>query len=469
MQPASLSASSGITTLLSPYDSLNRLASASETGTGSWAETFGYDEYGNRWVSSASGISLTLETPTSSSWYNSSINRIAGWGYDDWGKVTQVGGRGLFTYDMENRQISATVAAGGGTYKYDGEGRRVISNVGAQTTVYVYEAFGQLAASYGLNTDTGTTYLTADALGSTRLTTPAPLGTPPTGVHNFDYLPFGEDITAGTAGRDSTFPRGYPTTPGQMPLKFTGKERDAESGLDYFGARYFSGAQGRFTSPDKPFADQHMEDPQSWDLYSYTRNNPLKFVDATGTELRLAADATKQDRKDFAAALKYASKDPGVRGIVNTLQQSDTVYAVTIVHNGDDAFDPNTNTVIWDPRSALATEDNDGKLNGGTQSPALGLAHELDHAVGKDQGTTAHGDDPQYGGRNGAEERRVITGSETAAAGTLHEATRTNHGGVPFESRSTTSRKPTGQGNQALRQAEQERGQKKPKYKRDDE
>ena len=64
----------------------------------------------------------------------------------------------------------------------------------------------------------------------------------------------------------------------------TGKERDAESGLDYFGARYFSGAQGRFTSPDIPLLDQHPEDPQSWNLYSYVRNNPLVNVDPTGND-----------------------------------------------------------------------------------------------------------------------------------------------------------------------------------------
>ena len=61
-------------------------------------------------------------------------------------------------------------------------------------------------------------------------------------------------------------------------MNVTGKERDAETGLDYFdyfGARYFSAAQRRFTSPDKPFADQDPYDPQSWNLYSYVRNNPL--------------------------------------------------------------------------------------------------------------------------------------------------------------------------------------------------
>jgi RHS repeat-associated protein len=63
----------------------------------------------------------------------------------------------------------------------------------------------------------------------------------------------------------------------------TSKERDAETGLDFFGARYFSSAQGRFTSPDQPFNDQAQGDPQSWNLYSYVRNNPLRFTDPTGT------------------------------------------------------------------------------------------------------------------------------------------------------------------------------------------
>ena len=62
----------------------------------------------------------------------------------------------------------------------------------------------------------------------------------------------------------------------------TGKERDSESGLDYFGARYYGSALGRFTSPDEPLYDQHASDPQSWNLYSYVRNNPMRFTDAYG-------------------------------------------------------------------------------------------------------------------------------------------------------------------------------------------
>jgi len=60
------------------------------------------------------------------------------------------------------------------------------------------------------------------------------------------------------------------------------KERDAETGLDFFGARYMSSAQGRFTSPDVPLLDQREDDPQSWNLYSYGRNNPLRYTDPTG-------------------------------------------------------------------------------------------------------------------------------------------------------------------------------------------
>jgi RHS repeat-associated protein len=67
-------------------------------------------------------------------------------------------------------------------------------------------------------------------------------------------------------------------------VQSTSKERDSESGLDYFGARYMSSAQGRFTSPDDPFNDQDPSDPQSWNLYSYVRNNPLINVDPTGED-----------------------------------------------------------------------------------------------------------------------------------------------------------------------------------------
>lgn len=70
---------------------------------------------------------------------------------------------------------------------------------------------------------------------------------------------------------------------------------ETETGLDYFGARYFSGAQGRFTSPDEVFADQHAADPQSWNLYAYVRNNPLAMVDVKGKDaVKITDKATGQ-------------------------------------------------------------------------------------------------------------------------------------------------------------------------------
>lgn len=79
----------------------------------------------------------------------------------------------------------------------------------------------------------------------------------------------------------------------------TGKERDSETGLDYFGARYMSAAQGRFKSPDAPFADQHSDDPQSWNLYAYGRNNPLKFVDPTGESVTVCPGTDPRDCKAY--------------------------------------------------------------------------------------------------------------------------------------------------------------------------
>ena len=76
----------------------------------------------------------------------------------------------------------------------------------------------------------------------------------------------------------------------------SGKERDNESGLDYFGARYFSGAQGRFNSPDPLLNSGRPWLPQSWNRYAYTLNNPLRYIDPKGL-YEWAADCKKGDSK----------------------------------------------------------------------------------------------------------------------------------------------------------------------------
>jgi len=258
------------------YDAYNRIQKVQE---GTDFRDFAYKEPGNLYVpswSAGAGWAPGSFTPVSASWFdgnNRMVNTGLGIGYDAAGNQTAIGGF-TFAYDAENRLVSSTLNGVTTTYAYDGEGRRVKKTTGGSAVIFVYDAFGRLAAEYGGTADpVGTECLTADHLGSTRLITSS------TGAERrcLDYLPFGEQMTQGMGGRGSCY-----ADANEPRVKFTGKERDAETGLDYFGARYFSGAQGRFTSPDVPLADQWETEPQSWNLYSHVRNNPLRFIDPTG-------------------------------------------------------------------------------------------------------------------------------------------------------------------------------------------
>jgi RHS repeat-associated protein len=76
----------------------------------------------------------------------------------------------------------------------------------------------------------------------------------------------------------------YDCTPNfvHRAYKFTGKERDIESGLDYFGARYYGSNMGRFQSPDPSRLSIMPNNPQTWNRYTYGNNNPLRFKDDNG-------------------------------------------------------------------------------------------------------------------------------------------------------------------------------------------
>ena len=278
------------------YDSLNRLKTAKETGSGAlWSQTYAYDRYGNRRVTPDtdrvnSYLPRPVLTPQITVDIDTGTNRLAGTkgvntiGYDPAGNLKADWAGNTFTYDGDNRLVAfnTTGTDSDTTYSYDGEGRRVQKAVGGSggvTTTYVYNVLGQLVAEFGGTAPDrpGTRYLTSDHLGSTRVVT----GEDQSVLSRHDYLPFGEEIEVSRGNRSAV--SGYTASLADGPAqKFTGKERDNESGLDYFGARYFSGAGGRFTSADAPFADQGAADPQSWNLYSYTRNNPLVRVDPNG-------------------------------------------------------------------------------------------------------------------------------------------------------------------------------------------
>jgi RHS repeat-associated protein len=98
-------------------------------------------------------------------------------------------------------------------------------------------------------------------------------------------LPFGEELFGGppsqpgVGGRTTTM--GY-TSSDNVRQKFTQYERDIETGLDYFGARYYGSTQGRFTGVDPSRKSISGRNPQSWNRYSYTYNNPLVLVDDNG-------------------------------------------------------------------------------------------------------------------------------------------------------------------------------------------
>jgi hypothetical protein len=148
-------------------------------------------------------------------------------------------------YDAENR--NTMVPAYGSTYAtyaYDGDCRRVKKTVtGGAATYYVYDAMRQMAVEYSTQapTTTGTSYLLTDMLGSVRTSTDQ------TGavVENYDCLPFGRMLSRAQNGRANLNspddPDAITINPtSRTPQKFTGKERDAETRLDYFGARYLS-------------------------------------------------------------------------------------------------------------------------------------------------------------------------------------------------------------------------------------
>jgi RHS repeat-associated protein len=131
---------------------------------------------------------------------------------------------------------------------------------GQRAVQFVDRAGGQLLAEY----KNGTTYFAhPDHLGSTRLVTALNQSV----SDNLDFLPFGEQI-AGSSG---------------SAHKFTGDERDAETGLDHTWFRQYSSSLGRWMHPDPAgLAAVDPTNPQSLNRYAYVVNSPLNFVDPSG-------------------------------------------------------------------------------------------------------------------------------------------------------------------------------------------
>ena len=318
------------------YDGINRLTQAIEQNSSqsvNWQQVYVYDRYGNRALLSGSQYYLPQGNQSAQVTSNDASlvearfpgNRTDMCVFDvpGNGNAQSCQGSGnTYNYDAENR-ITST---GGATFAYDGDGRRVSKTVGSITTTYVYDAAGALTAEYGtpVSNPNGTVeYMTADSLGSTRLVTGT--GSANGGViSRHDYIPFGQEITADMGGRSAVF--GYPTTSSitadgvthadGVTEQFTGKERDAETGLDYFGARYLSSAQGRWMSPDwsvtpeaVPYAD--LNNPQSLNLYAYLRNNPLATVDIDGHQMCKTCKVEYATETKVGGSAAWRNNNPG--------------------------------------------------------------------------------------------------------------------------------------------------------------
>jgi len=269
------------------YDSLNRIATgaASTFATSPshcWGESYTIDRYGNMTgigaiSSSYNGCaqdSLSLSVSTSSNQITSS-----GFTYDASGNLTSDGTHSP-TYDAESQMISNS----GVTYSYDGDGKRVqkssgtlywygtspdplLETTGGGSLINEYIFFGGKRISRR-DSSNNIEYYFADEIGSSRVVTNAS----GTIAEDCDYFPYGRSSCAPSSVNN---------------YLFSGKERDAESGLDDFGARYYSSQYGRFMIPDwaakataVPYAD--FGNPQSLNLYSYVKNNPTTLIDPDG-------------------------------------------------------------------------------------------------------------------------------------------------------------------------------------------
>lgn len=266
------------------YDSLNRLSQANTittTGANCWGETYTIDAWGN--LTNRGGVSGmgSCWTEGLNAAPASPKNQLNGILYDAAGNVTNGSGN-LPAYDGENR----IVVDAGVSYHYDADGLRIEKSSGP---MYWPDAAGENLTETDLTGTINEEYIYFNGQRIARVDQPS--GT----VHYYfsDHLGSAGVITdaSGNVQQQNYY---YPYGGLQSSIgsdanhyKFTGKERDTESGLDEFGARYYASPLGRFMTPDwaaKPTAVPyaHYGNPQSLNLYSYVNNNPTTTADPDG-------------------------------------------------------------------------------------------------------------------------------------------------------------------------------------------
>jgi RHS repeat-associated protein len=267
------------------------------------------------------------------------------------------------------------------------------------------------------DTETFQYFYHPDHLGSTSYITDASGEV----YQHLEYFAFGETFVEEHSNTERT------------PYLYNGKELDEETGLYYYGARYYDPRTSLWQSVD-PLAGRYP----SWSPYNFTLNNPLTFIDPDGRKVVFAKGASEEFKKQFAAAVQYLNENK-LSGMLAELEKSDIVYTIQEGNNRG-SFDPNTNTITWDPTMGVLTNE------GVVLSPTTVLNHEIDHALEEEKNPAGKKvakatKDPDY---DNLEEKRVIQGSEQKTAKKLGEikegeVTRKDHGGIPYTVKGPTS------------------------------
>ena len=135
--------------------------------------------------------------------------------------------------------------------------------------------------------------------------------------------------------------------------------------------------------------------------------------------------ASARDMADLDRSLAYLSQSPVGAAVLQGMAAKGTT--IQIVHNGEDKYTPQTNTIEWDPDAAHIVQGADGQPPG-LQSAAMGLLHEAAHAT--DRNYAQHRNTPNAQFDNDSEKHAI--GVENAVAGQLGEPQRKSHTGRAF-------------------------------------